>query len=438
MDDTALAVIAASLFLWALLSARLGRADVTAPMTFLVLGMGADAFDIVDLDPGTEAVKLLAEVTLVLLLFADAARVELRALRHDATFPGRLLLIGLPLTVGAGALLAQVLFPDIDVWFAILIGACLAPTDAGLGSVIVTDRSVPARIRRTLNVESGLNDGIVAPLITFALAMLVQQESGGEGLAASAARELTRGTVVGIAVGAGGGFLLVWASSRKWTDQVALPIGALALAVFAYAGAISVHGNGFVAAFVGGLAFGPFGRRLSRPATGDRPPSGGEDEEDEPLLGLTELAGQLGSAAVWFLFGALAVGQVVDDLTWEIVVYAVASLTVIRMVPVAVALLGMGLQLPTIAFVGWFGPRGMASLVFALLAIDSLGTEGDLVLDVVTLTAFLSVLAHGTTARPLASRYGRWARAAPREHPALAPAPDFQTRRTIGGSEADS
>ena len=256
------------------------------------------------------------------------------------------------------------------MWLALLIGAALAPTDAALGVPVVTNPAVPSRIRRLINVESGLNDGIATPVVLFALAGAASAEhlEAAPGLA-EALLELTIGAAVGAGVGAGGGALLRWARGRGWAAEDFEGLAVLALALAAYAAALVVHGNGFVAAFCAGLAFGA--------AAGRR----GSAE-----LVFTEQVGGLVSLLVWLAFGAIAVPILADRVDWQAVVYAVLSLTVVRMLPVALALLGAGLDWRTVAFVGWFGPRGLASLVFALLAVEELGPAADEAVAVIALT----------------------------------------------------
>jgi NhaP-type Na+/H+ or K+/H+ antiporter len=248
---------------------------------------------------------------------------------------------------------------------------------------------VPARIRRLINVESGLNDGIATPFVSVALAgAATAGEIAGHGPAAAVA-ELALGVVVGVAVGGAGGLLVSAARKRGWAAEGFAGPAGLGLAVCAYASSVAVHGNGFIAAFVGGLAFGT--------ASGRR---------GEPLVPFVEETGALVSLLVWLAFGAVAVAPAVEVLNWQIVLYAVLSLTVIRMAPVAVALVGSGLDRATIALVAWFGPRGLASVVFCLLALEELGSPvADHAAAVITITVVLSVLVHGATADPLASRY---------------------------------
>jgi NhaP-type Na+/H+ or K+/H+ antiporter len=388
-----LAIVAALVFGWGTLSARLERFDVTAPITFVAAGLllthGPLAF--LAVAPSNELIKELAEFTLVLILFSDASRVGLHELRADAGLYLRLLGAALPVTIGLGTLLALALLGGGNIWLALLVGAALAPTDAALGAGMMANPAIPARIRRLINVESGLNDGIATPFVSIAIAgAATGGEIAGHGPAAATA-ELALGLLVGVALGGIGGLLVNAARKRGWIAEGFAGSAGLGLAVCTYASALALHGNGFIAAFVGGLAFGTVrGRR------------------GEPLVPFVEETGALVSLLVWLTFGAVAVAPAVESLTWQIVLYAVLSLTVIRMVPVAVALIGAGLGRATVALVGWFGPRGLASVVFALLALEDLGDRtAHTAVAVITITVMISVVAHGATADPLAARYAR-------------------------------
>jgi sodium/hydrogen antiporter len=392
MSIADLAIVAALVFAWGSVSARLERFDVTAPIIFVVAGLVLThgPLAVLGIAPSHEAVKVLAESTLVLVLFSDASRVGLRDLRADLGLCLRLLGIGLPLTIGLGMLLALVLFGGINVWLALLIGAALAPTDAALGAGVMLNRAVPARIRRLINVESGLNDGIATPFVLVAIAKAgTAMHEPGTGPGAALA-ELAVGLAVGAVVGGAGGWLVRLARRHDWAAEGFAGAAVLGLAVCAYASAVALHGNGFIAAFTGGLAFGSTAGRRG-----------------EPLVPFVEETGALVSLLVWLAFGAVAVAPMFEHLTWQLAVYAVLSLTVIRMAPVALALAGARLGAATTAFVGWFGPRGLASVVFALLALEDLGEKAaSPAVAVITATVLLSVLAHGASAEPLGRRYG--------------------------------
>jgi NhaP-type Na+/H+ or K+/H+ antiporter len=408
VELAAAVLVTATIFVWGTVSARLERADLTAPIVFTLVGALLETAGLVETPSDSTALKPLVEVTLVWVLFADAARI--RDFRQGMAQYVRLLGVGLPLTVLAGWLLAGWLFPGMGVWLALLVAAALAPTDAALGVPVVTNPAVPSRIRRLITVESGLNDGIATPVVMLAIAGVASADglAETEGLG-GALLELAVGAAIGVGVGLGGGWLLRRGRRSHWAAEDFTGIAVLALALLSYVAAVSLHGNGFVAAFCGGLAFGA--------AAGRRGPT--------ELVFLEQTSG-LVSLLVWAAFGAVATPIMFDRVDLTMVVYAVLSLTVVRMVPVALASIGAGLDRDTVLFVGWFGPRGLASLVFALIALEELGAEADEAVAVIGLTVFLSVLAHGLTAAPLATRYGRAATARTPEPDE--PVPDLSVR----------
>ena len=391
MEVTAVVLIAAAVFGWGLVSVRLERADVTAPVVFIIVGASLAALGLVDGPSAPETVLPLVEVTLVWVLFSDAARLPVQQLRRDGGRFVRLLAIGLPLTILLGWGLAAWFFPGLGLWLALLLGAALAPTDAALGVPVVTNPVVPSRIRQLITVESGLNDGIATPIVMLAIggAAAAAGLEGEEG-AGRAAVELLIGAAVGAAVGGLGGWVLRQARRRGTAAEDFAGIAVLALALLSYAAALTLHGNGFVAAFCGGLAFGA--------AAGRRGPA--------ELLFLEQVGG-LVSLLVWLAFGVIAVPIMLERLDALAVGYALLSLTVVRMLPVMLASIGAGMDRNTVLFVGWFGPRGLASLVFALLALEALGPVADEPVAVIAVTVLLSVVAHGLSAAPLAQRYGR-------------------------------
>jgi NhaP-type Na+/H+ or K+/H+ antiporter len=410
VNGTALLVVAAAILVWGAVSARLERADLTAPIVFTAVGALLAGTGLAGGRSAPDHLQGLVEVTLVWVLFSDAARVRVHDLRRDLGTVLRLLGLGLPLTVVAGWGLALVLVPQLGVWPALLVGAALAPTDAALGVPVVTNPVVPSRVRRLITVESGLNDGIVTPVVMVAIAgaAAVDGAAGRAGVD-GALVELALGVAVGIAAGGAGGRLLGWARSRGWAAEDFAGVAVLALALLAYLASLAADANGFVAAFCGGIAFGA--------AAGPR----GRAE----MTFLEQAAGAV-SLLVWLAFGAIAIPIVVDRLDWPLLLYGVLSLTLVRMLPVAVALLGTGLDRNTALFVGWFGPRGLASLVFALLALEELGSDADEPVALIAVTVFLSVLAHGVSAAPLAERYGRAAAACGPEPGG--PVPDLPVR----------
>jgi sodium/hydrogen antiporter len=402
---------------YGLFASRLERSLVTAPIFFVVTGLllGPSGVGVL---PGldSETTLVITELTLGVLLFADAATVRLREVEGDARLPVRLLLVGLPLTIALGTLAAGLLFPEAGWAAAALVASILAPTDAALGLAVVTNTAVPARIRRALNVESGLNDGIATPFVTLFLTLVVAEEGLGSGhWAAEAAKEIGLALVAAVVVGVVGGKLLVVARRLGWTSAISEQLVVLALSLLAYVGAVAIGGNGFVAAFVGGLLFGA--------STSSR--------MHEPVE-FTETVGLFASFFVWTVFGALFVGPVLSgDIDPVAILYAVISLTLVRMVPVAAAVAGVGLRRDTVAFMGWFGPRGLASVVFTLIAVEELHSAApiaDGIVEIATWTILLSVVAHGLSAGPLASGYGHRLHEAG-DIPELAEAPEPRIRR---------
>jgi sodium/hydrogen antiporter len=363
-------------------------AVISTPIFFVAVGLVlAEGLHLFDVETDSHQVKIIAEVTLVWVLFADASRIRISDLRADLGRCVRLLGLGLPLTIAFGAVAGYLLL-GISPWYALLLGAALAPTDAALGSAVMSDQRVPQPIRRVLNVESGLNDGIATPVVMVALAGIATEAGlAGHETPGRALLGLLLGGLIGVGVGAGGGLLLRQTRRRGWSSEEFAGPAVLALSLLAYLSAVLAGANGFV----GGIAFTLCaGRR-------------GEKE-----VYYVEQTCGLSSMVAWLLFGALALPTLTTSLSWQVVAYAVLSLTIIRMVPVALCLIGSRMDWPTVAFVGWFGPRGLASVVFALITLEELhDVPGPVqsVVGTIGFTVLLSVLAHGLSARPLAGRY---------------------------------
>ncbi|MEU4099425.1 cation:proton antiporter [Streptomyces tanashiensis] len=415
MTASDLAIVTGLVFVWGMLSARLERFDMTAPIVFTAAGvlLTHGPLKPLGIAPSPELVKLLAEATLAMVLFSDASRVGLRRLRPDLGLCLRLLLLGLPLSIALGTVTAFIL-PGVGItWLALLVGAALAPTDAALGAAVMVNPAVPARIRRLLNIESGLNDRIATPVVLIAIAGASTTEHIGGTGPGKAVVELTLGLLIGVAVGAGGGRLIKLGRDRGWVADGFAGAAVLGLALCCYTTSVALDGNGFIAAFTGGLAFTAAGGPAAK------------------LVPFLEETGALLSLLVWLLFGVIAVVPAMEALTWQTALYAVLSLTVVRILPVTVALAGTRLGRPAVLFVGWFGPRGLASVVFALLAVEDLnGAVARPATTVIAFTVLLSVLAHGLTADPLAKRYGSRL-APPQEVPAPATPADIPERRLI-------
>ncbi|HSK91564.1 MAG TPA: cation:proton antiporter [Euzebyales bacterium] len=387
--------VALVLLAYAAVSARLRSTAVTQAMVFVALGLliGNRALGVVDVEASNRVVRILAEATLTVVLFTDALGVDLAKLRRASDVPIRLLGIGLPLTIAAGTVAGLVLFPQLDVWTAAALATMLAPTDAALGLPVITNERLPSRIRQGLNVESGLNDGVCVPLLIIFLTIAQAEEGVGDVQPLLViAEEIGFGVVGGLVAGALGAWILRTFTARDWMSASWQEITSVATAVLAYALASALGGSGFLAAFAAGIVFGIVARDRAWDATS-----------------FAEESGLLLNAITFLLFGAVLLGPALGELGWRIGVYAVLSLTVVRMLPVVLAMMGSGMRRVTVGFVGWFGPRGLASIVFVLVLVEQSDlAERPLMLAVMTATVALSVYAHGLTARTGANRYADW------------------------------
>jgi len=380
---------------FALVQKKLATTPITGPIIFVALGLlaGSSALGILEVgttDDVVTVVDVLFQATLVLLLFTDAAALHFSSWKKDAALPGRLLGIGLPLAILLGAVFAAWLFPDLDIWEAAIIGAIIAPTDAALGQAVISNPRVPERIRQALDVESGLNDGVSLPFVLIFIG-LAEQEAG-TGVAETFLREIGVAVGVGIVVGLLGGWLLVQASKAGWMGRAWSSIAVIALAVAAFVAANTSGGSGFIAAFVAGLSYGYATQGKIKP-----------NEVVAADLGLVMV--QISFLA----FGALVLDRAFDVMTWQIVLMAVLALTVARIGPVALSMVGTKLAGPTLLYMGWFGPRGLATIVFAALVVTEADLAGQATITAVaTITVGMSVLLHGLTAYPGSERYGDW------------------------------
>ena len=399
-----LAIIAVIIVVWSTFSRPLDRRGITSAMVFTLAGLvvGVSVLGMLDVSLESSLAERITEIALVLLLFSDASRLDLHTLRHELGWPSRLLLIGLPLTLLAGAGVGMLVFPGMALASVFLLSTMLASTDAALGQKVVSDPSVPARVRQALDVESGLNDGLAVPFFLVALDLANAELTTGitSAVLTNAFQQIGWGLTGGVVAGVLGGLLFGFADRRGWVGRDWRQILPLATALLAYAVAVELGGSGFIAAFVGGMVFG----RLS-------------GEHGSAAL-FTEEAGGLLAAVIWIGFGAIALGWAAPHVTWQVVLYAALSLTLVRMVPVAIALARSGANRPTVAFIGWFGPRGLASIVFGLLALERGVPEGQTLLTTVVVTVALSVLLHGLSSVPFAAAYHRWYEGHVAVHPA--------------------
>lgn len=397
MHDHPIIVFMALLILgYGLFSRKAENSIITAPMVFVVIGLLVSFFDLELLRDGPKAafVKPLMEFTLLLVLFIDGSTIDLKSLRQDRGLPIRLLGIGLPLTMIAGALIAIAMFPDIRPLILILMAFILSPTDAALGQAVVTGEQVPRRIRQTINVESGLNDGIGLPPILVCIALL--SGSAGEGFdgqywLAFVAKQFIYGPVIGGAIGWIGGKLVETAFKKGLMANVYQMLSSVSIAVLSFWCAEFLGGNGFIAAYVSGMFLGV------------------QDEHvRERMKEFGEAGSQIMILFIFLLFGMILVPISFPLWDWKSLAYALISLTVVRMIPVAISLYRSGLDTKTIWFIGWFGPRGIASVLYMLMAIIALGLEGyEKIISIITLTVLLSIFLHGVSAVPYSSIFKR-------------------------------
>ena len=382
-----IAIFILLIFFFTLISKRIEKTILTAPIIFTVAGMGMYLISprLAELEIHNHTVLLIAELTLALLLFTDATRIELRKLLKETIIPERLLGIGMPLTILVGTFVAALLFDGFSIWEAALLAVILAPTDAGLGQVVVKSRLVPKSIRQALNVEAGLNDGLSMPFFTLFLGLAAAADPflAGDWLLFTV-EQIFFGLLVGIVVGWLGGWLIGETGKRGWINGSLQQLGLLALALMCYGGADRIGGNGFIAAFTGGLL-------VKR----------GFEDARFHASEFSEAWGQLLNYFVFFIFGMIVV-ELIPHFDSTILIYAILSLTIVRMLPVALAMIRARLAPASILFMGWFGPRGLASIVLGLIFLErevSLAYETTIV-RAVAATVLLSILTHGVSALP--------------------------------------
>jgi NhaP-type Na+/H+ or K+/H+ antiporter len=382
-------------FVYSVIAGRVERSAVSGPIIFIAFGLiaGPVGLGLLDMDVTAVELRVVADLTLALVLFIDAANADLATLRTHATIPRRMLLIGLPLCIVLGVGVGVVIFPDISFYEICILATMLAATDAALGKGVVTNKAVPARIRESLNAESGLNDGMCVPvlLVFLALATGTGGEDGSTILALElVAREIGIGLAVAGVLTLVGVKLMTLSVQHGWFTEVWAQIPVVTLALACFTTAQSLHGSGYIAAFVGGLLFGHFAREKTH-----RLVMSGE--------GIAELLAML----TWLVFGAAVIGQLWATMTLDVVIYSLLSLTLIRMLPNVIALTGTGEKLETKLFLAWFGPRGLASIVFFIIVATANLPSESVLAHVVVCTVTLCVIAHGLTANAWARGIGR-------------------------------
>lgn len=393
MSEMSLLLVLIGVALFALFSGPISRGSLTPPMVFVLLGLVLSPVGLgwIELTVDNKVVHVIAEITLILVLFTDAARINLKHLWADHDLPLRLLLVGMPLTIVAGALAAKLILPELIIIEALILAVILAPTDAALGQVVVSSPRVPERIRQSLNVESGLNDGIALPVLLFvaSFAMGMHGDEQGTDWVSFVAQQLILGPLTGVLVGWAGSRAINAAIDRGFLTHEFCNIYLLSLAFIAYLAADLVGGNGFIAAFAAGVATGNTLKKVN-----------------EEIYEFAESEGQLLNLIIFFVFGVALLPQVWGQVSWNIIGFALLSLTVVRVIPVFLSLAGKHMRWETSLFLGWFGPRGLASILFVLLVLEHAQiVQETLVFNTVIVTVAMSVVLHGLTALPGVSAY---------------------------------
>jgi NhaP-type Na+/H+ or K+/H+ antiporter len=398
MEGLALVAVMLCILAAAGISRRIQGTIFTLPMVYVVLGflLSDRCLGIISMGHlEGEILHIIAELTLVLVLASDASRIDLRSLVRDHDLPLRMLGIGLPLTMILGTLVALAVFGRLPFWEAAVLAVILAPTDASLGQPVVTNPKVPARIRQTLNIESGLNDGIAMPFLLLAIALAEATETHiGTGYWLQLAGvQILFGVLAGVIVGYLGLKFVEFGRQRGWMSSHFEKISGVALVILAYGLANLVGGNGFIAAFCMGVVVGNASR---------------QPKMDEALHEHLEVETSLLMLLTFLGFGALMLPAALDQTDIMMVVYAVLSLTLVRMVPVAISLIGSKVRPATTLFLGWFGPRGLASILYVFIVLDAEKIMGaDLIFSTVMVTVLISIFAHGISAAPGANWYGK-------------------------------
>ncbi len=390
-----LATLAIFAFAFSVIAGRVERSAVSGPIIFIAFGLlaGPVGLGFLDMDVDALELRVIADLTLALVLFIDASNADLKTLRSHATIPRRMLMIGLPLCIALGAFAGTLVFPGVSLFELCILATMLAATDAALGKGVVTNKAVPARVREGLNVESGLNDGLCVPVlfVFLALATGATGEGGSTELALKLViEEIGIGVAVAVVLVTIAVGLIRYSGKRGWFTDIWFQIPVVMLALACFATAQTLHGSGYIAAFVGGLLFGYFAQ-----------------EHTHKLVLAGEGIAELLAMLTWLVFGSVFMGQYWADMTWDVVIYSLLSLTVIRMLPVILALSGTGEIFETKLFLSWFGPRGLASIVFLIIVGGSDLPAESVLIHTVVCTVTLCVIAHGVTANPWATRLAR-------------------------------
>ena len=394
-----LVIFAVFILIYSAIAGAIERTWISGAIIFTAFGLliGPVGLNLISFKADREAIRTLAELTLALVLFTDAAGADMGVLRKFERLPVRLLLVGLPLTILLGFGVGALFFQKLTLFEVGLLTTMLAPTDAALGKAVVTNETVPNAVRQGLNAESGLNDGICVPIL-FVFLALATGKAGDEGTWHLAIKLVAEEIGIGLIVGLLPTLLAVWllkiAWRRNWLTETWIQIPIVALALSCFAAAQSIGGSGFIAAFSGGLLFGTLAK-----------------QHREEFLRAAEGTGDTMALITWVIFGAAVASKVVGIFSWNVVLYAILSLTLIRMLPVYFSLTGLAVNTEGKLFIGWFGPRGLASIVFAVIVLNADLPGGGTLAMTTVCTVIFSIILHGLSANPWASGYGERSRA---------------------------
>ena len=388
---TGLAIFAVFAFLYSVVAGRIERTAITGPIVFMAFGFLVGPLGVGWLQPQVtnQDLRILADLTLALVLFIDAANADVSILKANRLIPRRLLLFGLPGTIALGFAVGLLIFDELSMFELAILATMLAATDAALGKGVVTNKAVPAHIRESLNAESGLNDGLCVPVLFLFIALAEASgiETDSTSLALTlVAKEIGIGLAVGLSMSAVGAWIIGWCWKRGWITQIWAQLPVIMLAIACFTVAQNLHGSGYIAAFTGGILFGVLAK-----------------ESTHKLVMAAEGTAETLAMLTWIVFGAAVIGQSYQYFSWQVVMYALLSLTVVRMLPIFLSLSGTGERSDSKLFLGWFGPRGLASIVFAIIVLNTKLPGAQFMSMVVVCTVFLSAIAHGITANPLAS-----------------------------------
>jgi NhaP-type Na+/H+ or K+/H+ antiporter len=392
MNYQHLAILCTFILVYSLFTKRIEKLAVSGPILYVLFGflVGPLVFNLFDIEINDESIKTLAELALALVLFNDASKTNLKVLEYNILIPTRLLLIGLPLTIVMGVFSGWLVFQTFSWIELAILATMLAPTDAALGKQVVTNKNVPSRIREALNVESGLNDGICVPIILLLIAIFAAKQytevtiGFGVGLLV---QEIVIGIIVGLVITFLGDKLVRTSTKHGWIEKSWQPIFIISLAFSCFTMAQLFGGSGFIACFIGGMLFGKINKN-----------------QKSELLEASEGSGEILSLITWVIFGSVVVTAYLEYFTIRVVIYALLSITLIRIIPVLLALTNTGLPFKERLFIGWFGPRGLASVVFAIMVLEVDLPNNDTIMTTTICTIIFSILAHGISANPLIKR----------------------------------